>query len=194
MKNRYLATLILSIALLCSFISEKSKAHAAHRLEAGRRQAQTTTDSFTAVVKADEARFTLPVPERREWKWRLPETKDSAQEYRMDVTVKNGGTEYTFGFYLWKRAGAKPGTGSFSDLLDTGQKSVFERPQGTRRLALIRDAGVKVNQEGDRLVITVSGRKDVARLFSGKPEKVTFKIAVPGDNPRQKTVPVDYTD
>ena len=84
---------------------------------------------FTAVVKADEAQFTLPVPQRPEWKWRRPETRDNAQEYRMDVSVKSGEIDYTFGFYLWKRAGSKPGTGSFSELLKAGQKERLRAPR-----------------------------------------------------------------
>jgi hypothetical protein len=176
------ATFILSTAVLCfGFV-------------AARAQAQVNAGPYTAVVKKDEARFTLPAPQRPEWKWRRPETRENAQEYRMDVTVRNEGTEYTFGFYVWKRAGARPGKGSFSDLLAAGQKSVFGRDASGRGFSLIRDAGVKVGERGDTLLITVSGRENVARLFSGKPAEVTFKIVVPEADPVWKTVPVTYQD
>ena len=191
--KKHLATFILSSSLLCAFVTAQSKAHA-NNFVTERAQAQTTNGPFTAHVKADEAQFTLPVPQRPEWKWRRPESRDNAQEYRMDVSVKNGSVEYTFGFYLWKRAGAKTGQGNFSELLKAGQKSVFERAAGARGFSLIPDAGVKVSERGDTLLITVGGRKNVARLFSGKPSEVTFKITVPGDDPQSKTVPVKYED
>jgi hypothetical protein len=151
-----------------------------------------TQEYRTAIVKADEAQFTLPAPQQRELKWRQPETKDNTQEYRMDVTVKNGGTEYTFGFYLWKRAGAEPAQGSFSELLAAGQKSLFERPPSASGLALVPNAGLKVSERSDTLLITISGRNNVARLFSGKPSDVTFTITVPGHSPRRELVPVRY--
>jgi hypothetical protein len=53
---------------------------------------------------------------------------------------------------------------------------------------------VKVKQEGDSLVITVQGKKNVARLFSGRPAEVTFEIALPGDSPITRTMPVKYQD
>ena len=192
--KKYVATFfILACALPCAFATGRPQASAGYSITP-RTQAGADADSFTAVVKSDEARFTLPLPRRRGWKWRRPETGDNTQEYRMDVSVKNGGSEYTFGFYLWKRAGAKPVTGSFSDLLEAGQKSVFERPASARLFSLVRDAAVKVSERGETLIITISGRKNVARLFDGKPPEVTFKITVPGDDPKQETVPVRYED
>jgi hypothetical protein len=190
--KKYLATFILSAAVLCACLTAQSKSES--NLIAKRAAGEYAASPFTAIVKADEAQFTLPLPQRSEWRWLLPETKDRAQEYRMDVTVKNGATEYTFGFYLWKRAGAKPGQGSFSDLLEAGQKGLFERPPSARGFALVQDAGVKVSERGDTLLITIGGRSNVARLFSSKPPQATFTITVPGDGPRRKLVPVKYED
>lgn len=191
--KKYLATIILTSAFLSAFVAAESKAQT--KFIVGDALSQADAEGpFTAVVKADEAQFTLPAPQRPEWKWRRPETRDNAQEYRMDVSIKSGETEYTFGFYLWKRAGSKPGTGSFSELLKAGQRSVFERPASARGFSLIPDMDVKVSERGDTLLITISGRGSVARLFNGKPSNVTFKIVVPGDDPKWKTVPVRYED
>jgi hypothetical protein len=195
MSNKYPASIILCASLLCAFGAGDRRARAAVRAsgQAQAATAVTAAESFTATVKPDEARFTLPVPPRREWKWRQPETKERAQEYRMDVTVKNEGAEYTFGFYLWKFPGAKPRSGNFSALLDAGQTSLFERAQ-SRHMTILRDAGVKLKQAGDSLIIIVHGRKNVARLFSGRPVEVTFQTTLPGDAPTSKTVPVEYQD
>jgi hypothetical protein len=189
--KKYLATFILSGALLFTFITAQSKSHTRHITEEA--QTQTATGPYTATVKSDEARFTLPAPQRPEWKWRQPETKENAQEYRMDVSVKNGGSDFTFGFYLWKRGGAKPGTGSFSELLAAGQQSVFERSSAARGFSLVPDGGVNVSERGDTLLITISGRKNVARLFSGRPAYVTFKLVVPGEA-KSNLIPVKYED
>jgi hypothetical protein len=191
-KKNYPAAFILFTALLCAFAAGGARARASVRATR-HPQAATPAESFTATVKRDEARFTLPIPARREWKWLLPETQESAREYAMDVKVLNEGKEYAFGFYVWKFRGAKPRSGSFSALIGDGQKSVFVRSQ-SRLMSVVRDAGVKAKQEGDRLIITVGGRKNVARLFSGRPAEVTFEISLPGDSPTSQTIPVKYVD
>ena len=109
----------------------------------------------------------------------------------MDVTVKNDGKEYTFGFYLWKYPGASPKSGSLSDLISAGQKSLFERTE-PGRMTIVRDADVRVKSKGDRLVITVRGEKDLRRLFSSRPTEVIFKIKYPDEAEISQTVPVVY--
>ena len=157
------------------------------------RQTPLVQTPFAAVVKRNEARFVLPIPPKSEWKWRLRETKNNAQEYRLDVSVENGGTKYAFGFYLWKRSGATPRSGDLSDLIAAGQASVFGRTSdGMNRI--IRDAGIKLKLNGEMLVITIQGQKNVERLFSSRPPDVTFAIKVPDESPTSKTIPVTYQD
>ena len=147
--------------------------------------------AYTATVKSGEARFTLPVPRRPEWQWRRGETGANAREYMMSVKVSNEGREYSFGFFLWKRAGATPGRGSLSSLIEAGQESLFERAS-SERMIVVRDGGVRVKQDGDRLVITVGGRKNVARLFSGRPAEVRIETSIPDEPPTSQTVAVTY--
>ncbi len=146
---------------------------------------------FTAVVGKSEASFSLPVQQRDHWSWNQPGTRDNAREYRMDMTLKNEGKEYSFGFYLWKHPGASPKSGSFSDLLSAGQKSLFERSQ-SRLMTIVHGANVRVKNEGDRLVITVRGDKDLERLFSSRPAEVIFKIKYPDEAEISQTIPIVY--
>ena len=146
---------------------------------------------FTAVVGKSEASLSLPVTPRDRWRWNQPGTRDNAREYRMDVTVKNDGKEYTFGFYLWKHPGASPGSGSLSDLISAGQKSLFERSE-SRLMTIVRGANVRVKSEGDWVVITVRGEKDLQRLFSSRPAEVIFKIKYPDEAEIKQTIPIVY--
>ena len=146
---------------------------------------------FTAVVGKSEASFWLPVQPRVLWRWNQPGTPDNAREYRMDMTLKNEGKEYNFGFYLWKHPGASPKSGSFTDLLRAGQKSLFE-PNQSGRITIVRDANVKVKTDGDRLLITVHGDKDLERLFSSRPTEVIFRIKYPHEAEISQTVPIVY--
>jgi hypothetical protein len=146
---------------------------------------------YTAVVGKSEASLSLPVQSRDRWSWNQPGTRDNAREYRMDVTIKNEGKEYTFGFYLWKHRGASPKSGSLSDLISAGQKSLFERSE-SRLMTIVRGADVKVKLKGDHLVITVRGEKDLQRLFSSRPAEVIFKIAYPDEPEIMQKVPIVY--
>ncbi len=101
---------------------------------------------YVALVTKNEARFILPVPIRSDWRWRLPATKDNAQEYRLDVSVENEGRKFAFGFYLWKRSGALPEAGSFSDLIKAGQTSVFGRtPAGQSKRRELSNGRISFN-------------------------------------------------
>jgi hypothetical protein len=147
--------------------------------------------TYTAVVPPREATFTIPITQRDRWTWRRPDTKDNQQEYRMDVTVKNEGNEYTFGFYLWKYHGAVSASGDLSALISAGQKSLFERAP-SRLMTIVKDAQVKVTLKGDSVVISLRDKDYLKRLFSSKPADVLFKVTIPGDPDISETVTVTY--
>jgi hypothetical protein len=152
---------------------------------------QLDQTQFSAVVKKDEATFSLPVPLRDRWVWRLKQTKANAQEYRMDVTVKNEDREYTFGYYLWKREGAGQESGDFASLLAAGQKSLFERTE-PRRMTIVRDANVKIKVKNKSLVIQLRDKDDVKRIFSSRPAEAMFKIKVPDEPEVVQKIPIVY--
>jgi len=153
--------------------------------------APQTSTKYSAVVTPKEATFTIPVQPRDQWTWRRADTRDNQQEYKMDVTVMNEGKEYAFGFYVWKYHGASQRSGSLSDLIHAGQKSVFERAQ-SRLMTIVRDAKANVSVKGDVVIISLSDKDVIKRLFSSKPAEVVFKIKIPGDPDITEKVPVTY--
>ena len=146
---------------------------------------------FTALVKKDEAVFSLPAPQRDRWVWRRKDTKANAQEYRMDVRLKNEDREYTFGYYLWKREGAGQESGDFQSLIAAGQKSLFERTQ-SRLMTVVRGADVKVKVKDGRVLIQLRDKDDLKRLFSSKPTEATFRIKLPDEAEIVQKVPIVY--
>jgi hypothetical protein len=110
----------------------------------------------------------------------------------MDVTVKNEGKEYAFGFYLWKRSGGSAGSGSLNDLISRGQKSLFERSE-SRLMTRVSEAVVKVTARGnDRIEISLSNKKDLKRLFSSRPTEVVFRIKYPDHAEVSRTILIEY--
>jgi hypothetical protein len=192
MKSTRLIAHACYVALLCASLAIELNAQQADSLK-WQSDASSNLTSYTALVTKNEARFVLPVPIRSEWRWRQPATKDNMQEYRLDVSVENEGRKFAFGFYLWKRSGALPEAGSFSDLIKAGQTSVFGRtPAGMN--SIIREAGIKLKLDKNMLIIIIRGQENVERLFSGRPSEVTFGIKLPGEIPTTQIVPIVYQD
>lgn len=152
---------------------------------------QLDQSQFSAVVKKDEAIFSLPLPERDRWVWQRKQTKPNAQEYRMDVTIKNDDQEYTFGYYLWKREGSGQESGDFASLIAAGQKSLFERTEA-RRMTIVRDANVKVRVKDKSLMIQLRDKDEVKRIFSSRPVEAMFKIKLPDEPEIVQKVPILY--
>jgi TonB family protein len=146
---------------------------------------------FTASVGARQATFIVPVERKGRWDWNRESTEDNANEYQWQVTVRNGADEYSFGFYLWKPPGVRPQAGDLAALLRAGQMSLFhDAQQGSSNL--IPGAEIRVEPAGDTLTIRVEGKETVKRLFSSRPEEVTFDIRTPGEAEIKKEVKVTY--
>jgi hypothetical protein len=192
MKSARLIAHVFCLVLLCAPFAVELGARKNGSLKRQSNNATTLTP-FTALVTKSEAQFVLPVPVRPEWKWRLAETKDNMMEYQFAVGVENEGRKYNFGFYLWKRAGAGERAGSFTELMRSGQLSVFGRTPAGRN-EIIRNAGIKFKLDKDMLILAIRGQENVERLFSAHPAEVTFEIKAPNEAPAKKTVAVVYQD
>lgn len=193
MKSARLIAHVFGLALLCATFAVELNARKPNSLNDQPPHPSIDNVPFTALVSKAEAKFVLPLPSRSEWRWRLPETQGNMQEYRLSVAVENEGKKFSFGFYLWKRSGAQPQTGSLSELIRAGQTSVFGRTSAGMN-SIIRDAGIKAHLDKDMLIITIRGKENLKRLFSARPAEVTFDIKVPDEAPTSKVVAVTYQD
>lgn len=154
---------------------------------------QPQQPSFQASVSPGKARFVVPISHRDSWEWHQDDTKDNRQEYRIAVTVHNNNENYSFGFYMFKRPGSNPKRGDLTALVKAGQQNLFiSQPDG--RYSLVKDAEITVRPEKDSLIISVEGKQNIDRLFSSRPEKVRFTIAVLKEPEISKSVVVAYAD
>jgi hypothetical protein len=183
-------TLILAALMLIAVIPFASTSAAMGR-PVSPAQSAGSANGYLAEVSPKEARFEIPVPQRARWEWHRSSTKDNAQEYRFDIMVQNGATEFTFGFYVWKRKGASEKSGNLSDLIRAGQKSTFETT-GPRMRSLVPDADVEVRERGDRVEIRVKGIDNVARLFSERPPEVTVTMSLLDGTTITQKIGVNY--
>jgi hypothetical protein len=109
----------------------------------------------------------------------------------MAVSVRNNGITYYFGFYMWKYPGSKPQEGDLKDLVRGGQSSLFENKDPHHNV-IIKNAGIKVEPHSDKLIVKVTGKENVERLFSSHPAEVTFNISIPQEQGVSKIVAVEY--
>lgn len=173
------ASLVFTLLFMCATLSSYSSS------------GQST---FTGTVSPIEAQFVLAISHRDGFQWYRKDTRDNAREYRAEVLVHNGDKDYRFGFYLWKfPENNRPKTGDLAALVKAGQSSLFLIKRGGGG-QIVLDAGIRVKAQNDSLIISVEGRKNVERLFSSRPDKVTFNIEIPQEGPISQTVNVLYKD
>jgi hypothetical protein len=153
----------------------------------------TANDQFSALVLPSRAQFVIPLTPRGRWQWHTDNIRDNAREYQMSVSVRNNGITYFFGFYIWKYPGSRPHQGDIKALVRAGQSSLFQNMDPHHNV-IIKGAGVTLEPHSDRLVVKITGKENVARLFSGRPPEVTFDLVIPEEQAISKKVAVEYRD
>lgn len=167
---------------------------------AGKLRAQTSAladtlreaPPFTAIVTDSTAAFVLPIPDRAEWVWAAEETPNNAPEYHWEIGVVNEGMDYQFGFWVFKHPSLRPTRGSLDDLVEAGQESLWQaNPDGGS--SAVRSAGVHVVALAPgRVLISVEGSENVARVFSSRPREAVVVVASPGEPVLERTVEITY--
>jgi hypothetical protein len=144
----------------------------------------------TAVVKSDKAKFTFPLPDRKEYTWNQSQTEHNHQEYIWQISLEgtNPQHNYNFGVFLFKFPWAKEMTGNLKKLFSLGQFSVWDIKTSSVR----KDLPIDVLIENNRIVIIASDSTFKA-LFSNKPNLAHFKVQTPYEQLNFDTVaPIEY--
>jgi hypothetical protein len=166
---------------------------ASHYLPLLPEQQTTAKDGFSALVLPSQAQFVIPLTPRARWQWHADNIRDNAREYQMSVSVRNNGITYSFGFYVWKYPGSQPHEGDIKALVRAGQSSLFQNKDPHHNV-IIKNAGVTLEPHSDRLVVKITGKENVARLFSGRSPEVTIDLVIPEVQAISKKVAVEYRD
>lgn len=146
------------------------------------------TGEFQAVVGRAEATFVFPIKPQRRYEW-----SSGGLQYTWHVKIKNRNRNYDVGYYLFTPMGATPPeSGSFQDLLDNGQFSVWKGSSVARSVVEEVSVAGFASEQQDKLTIKVTGRKAIQLLFSGKPQSVVFFTEILNKATSTK-VPVTYT-
>jgi hypothetical protein len=178
-----------TLTSLILFLTLSASTHPAKGVAGGLQASEDRP--FAAIVAAEEARFIIPVGKRERWEWFLESTKENLREYAWQVAVKNGEDSYEFGYSLFKKPGSTRQSGDLAALIKAGQQSVWQ--VGERRSGrVIYDAGVSVEPDGENVIIWIKGQANVDRLFSSRPEQVTFEMRTEAKRPKTKTVKITY--
>lgn len=138
-----------------------------------------------------EARFSLPLSRRDEWRWFLPTTMEHAREYAWMVEVTNEGQRYELGYSLVKRPGAVPQQGALGDLLQAGQVDVWKFSEDGMSMRSMEDTGIQAMTEGKGVVIRLDNPEVIRQLFSGRPA-AKMVLQAPGRPMAVMDFPIEY--
>lgn len=136
--------------------------------------AQPKAKVATATVLSDKCVFTFPIEDiERVWKWGTSPANHC--EYSWMVTVKGDDATYQLGFSYFN-PDAFPQSGTFDELLSTGQANVWELEADGSGASYVEGVRVNCQSEGNALRITIDNKKWVKELFGGAPKSVRFEI------------------
>ena len=147
---------------------------------------------FTGVVGNGELHLTLPLPSRASWMWDQVAAGDGELEYKWTGTIVNGGEQYELGFFKWKTPSAIPESGTFQEMLQSGQSSVFHFDPSSGTSNLVVSGQVATFAAGDSLVIRVIDPTTLALLTSGDPGEATLTRIERGQPTETETVQLEY--
>jgi hypothetical protein len=107
------------------------------------------------------------------------------------VTVKGDDATFQLGFSYFN-PDAFPQSGTFDELLSTGQANVWELEADGSGASYVEGVRVNCQSEGNALRITIDNKKWVKELFGGAPKSVRFEISGTQLNARKVDVNVTY--
>jgi len=135
---------------------------------------------LTAFVTADKARFLLPIGGKDSWRWNLESGKQSGfitLEYEWAVEIENGPTLYRFGFRRMNKDEEPQQSGDLAALIKAGFVTSWQ-VSGNWQGPF--EAEVIVEPAGENIIISISGKENIRKVFSSRPKKVKFiKIQPP---------------
>lgn len=149
-----------------------------------------TEGQDTAIVQPTLARFAVLIGRSADesWHWYHAATPDSRLEYAWLVRIP-AEPDYVVGFWLFKRPGSQPSSGSFSDLVGAGQLSTF---RGAGLGQLVRGYRPTVRSNADTVFIELTDPRVVAAVFHLRPAMVTIEIVSPQTTTVRRSIPVVY--
>jgi hypothetical protein len=147
---------------------------------------------FTAVVANNELHLTLPLLGRVTWEWDQASASDGELEYKWTGTLINGGEEYEVGFFKWKFPGTASQSGTFEQLLQDGQTSIFRLDPSGGPSTLVQSGQATAYSDADSVVIRVNDPATFALLTSQHPSEVTLTRTERGQATLSQTVLVNY--
>jgi hypothetical protein len=143
-------------------------------------------------VANGELHLTLPLIDRATWEWDQALASDGDLEYKWTGTLTNAGEQYEVGFFKWKSPGSSPQSGTFEQLLQAGQASIFRLDPNGGPSTLVQSGQVAALRDADSVVIRVNDPASLALLTSGRPSEVTLTRRERGEATLSQMVLLDY--
>jgi len=132
-------------------------------------------ETATATVFADKCQFVFPIEDmERAWKWGV--SPANYCEYSWMVTINGDDAKYQVGLSYFN-PDAIPQSGSFDQLLATGQADVWKLEADGNGASYVEGVRVNCESKGDTLRITVENKAWIKRLFGKEPKSVRFETS-----------------
>ncbi len=150
-------------------------------------------EQCSATVLNNEIRITFTLDEISEnavWSWNLTTTPDNSLEYQFLAHTTVDTNLYRFGYSLFKFPKSQQKSGSFHELMKSGQLNIWQGSGKT--YSVIKEGKIVTNVVENKLIITVSDSETLNKLFSQKPTDIEFHIKTPEIKYKIQTGKLNY--
>jgi hypothetical protein len=178
------------IAAACRVDSPEHSLNPAHQSGEELKISQEMSSEAAVLVSPSLASVEFALPKRETWRWYSADTPVDASEYEWQVYIgENEATLHAIGYLLFKHSEDAPRTGSFAQLLSSGQVQLSIVREGRARL---HGAAVHAQVVNERLRFQLYDEAAIREVFGARPRTVTVSVRVPGEPQERFEVPVQY--
>jgi hypothetical protein len=165
---------------------------------------QLMVSADSVAVEYDYIKFIFDIEGKDNWEWFLERSDTGTLEYQWMASFRFEDEGYSAGFSLFKYPGAEPASGSFEELIEAGQVSLWRagimKTQSsnnnmsvmTGRRTLVRNVEIDATLENDKLVIMLDEEYLVNKFSDFRPDSVSYMTKTPSSNFENKQQAVSY--
>ncbi|HBX65914.1 MAG: hypothetical protein CL670_11575 [Balneola sp.] len=165
---------------------------------------QLMASADSVVVEYDYIKFIFDIERKDTWEWFLEKSDTGTLEYQWMASFNFEDEGYSAGFSLFKYPGAEPASGSFDELVEAGQVSLWRagvmKTKSSHsnmtvmsgRRTLVRNAEINATVENDKLVIMLKEEYLVNKFSNFRPDSVSYMTKTQRSNFESKQQAVSY--
>ncbi len=144
----------------------------------------TKSETDSVIITPQKALFIFQIDQKESWQWYNDDVSAPELEYGWWTNFELGDNKYSCGYYLYKVPQVEQTSGSFSELIESGQTNLESReevstkkiPDGYVIKESIQQRDVQINSivRSNRLIIVLEEQDVIDQFRDVQPDSIIF--------------------